>query len=206
MEVSLSKKTFSEAKAAFKPLNRSRMANTAPPARRESGAASDADPPKLASRGLRRRAGIGSKAKAGKKGRPKKLTDGQLKKRVWKEFSIFIRTRGANSDGMNECYTCGCVKPWRELQAGHFIPGRLNANLFSEIGTNPQCSTCNVLKSGNTVIYYQKMEAAHGRGVIDDLIRRNNSTHKWEPNELIDLLAKYKTHNSANPVVRCESP
>lgn len=76
--MSLRPSTFEEALKAHKPLKRSRMANsanTAPPARGEPGTASDADRPNPASRGLRRRTGIGSKAKAGKK-RAKKLTDG----------------------------------------------------------------------------------------------------------------------------------
>lgn len=132
----------------------------------------------------------------------KKLTDGQLKKRVWTQFSIFIRTRGADEDGFNNCVTCGARLHWKALQAGHFLRGRLNANLFSEIGTWPQCYGCNVGKQGEVVVYYRWMRAHHGEAVIDQLIQQNNKTHKWGPTELADLLAYYKLLNKTNPLLQ----
>lgn len=133
--------------------------------------------------------------------RAKKLTDGQMKKNVWKEFSIFIRTRGADSEGFNRCVTCVVKKHWKELQAGHFIRGRLNANLFEERATYPQCYSCNVGKQGEVVIYYKFMLEQHGQAVIDELILQNNTTKKWAPGELDGLLEKYKALNDANPLV-----
>lgn len=144
--------------------------------------------------------------KAVKKSRKKKrITTGQLKKKVWTEFSIFIRTRRANADGMTKCCTCPSVKHWKEMQAGHFLRGRLNANLFDERGTNEQCYACNVGRDGNVVEYYEWMLEHHGKEVIDELRRKNVVTHKWGPDELADLLAKYKGLNKANPLLQGDS-
>jgi hypothetical protein len=133
--------------------------------------------------------------------RPRKLTTGQLKKKVWTEFSIYIRTRGADHEGYNACVTCLNVLPWRELQAGHFIRGRLNANLFSERGCHPQCYGCNIHRQGHVVVYYRFMLKKYGEQVIDELIEQNNQTKKWAAGELAALYEKYRSLNQANPLV-----
>lgn len=180
--MSLNPATFEEAKEAFKPMRRTPMP-------RNRGITSSAVC-------KARKSPTGKKAK-----RVKKLTGGQLKKRAWKEFSIFIRTEGADSEGFNCCVTCGVRKHWKELQAGHFIRGRLNANLFAEQGCWPQCYSCNVGAQGNVVFYYKWMLSRFGQGVIDDLIAQNVRTRKWLPGELKALWDKYKELNKENPLV-----
>lgn len=135
------------------------------------------------------------------KRKKKKLSVGNLKKKVWTQFSIFIRTRGADLDGWNTCVTCGARKFWKDLQAGHFIAGRLNNNLFDEDGCHPQCSTCNVLRSGNTVRYYRWMVENYGEQTITALLYRNNQTRKWQAGELQELLDHYSRMNELNPLV-----
>lgn len=135
------------------------------------------------------------------KKKKKKITTSSLKKKVWIQFSIFIRTRGADSAGWNACVTCGVRKFWRDLQAGHFIRGRLNANLFEERGCWPQCYSCNVGAQGAVVFYYRFMLKEYGQGVIDELIAQNNKTHKWMGGELQELLDRYTALNAANPIV-----
>lgn len=125
-----------------------------------------------------------------------------LKNRAWVEFSIFIRTRHADAEGMVACCTCGVKKPWKKMQAGHFIAGRLNGNLFEERGCHAQCGVCNVIKAGNGPRYYQFMQAAYGQAVIDELLRQNNETRKWLPGELQSIAEKYRALNEANPLTK----
>ena len=138
-----------------------------------------------------------SLAPAKRKKKVRRLTDGQLKKRVWKEFSIFIRTEGADALGFNQCITCQTRLHWKQLQAGHFIRGRLNSNLFDERGCHPQCYSCNIHRQGNVVIYYKIMLKKYGQKVIDELLEQNNKTHKWQAGELQNLLDHYKTLNKS---------
>lgn len=198
--------SFEEALKAHKPMKRSRMSNSAPtasPARRDRKPATATDKPVPARRGLiTRKPMTRGKKVATKPKRKKKLTDGQLKKRVWKEFSIFIRTRGADSEGMNECITCNSGKVhWKLLQAGHFVRGRLNANLFDERGCNPQCYICNIHRQGNVIKYYKWMLVVYGQAVIDELEAQNNATKKWQGGELQGMLDHYKNLNKENGYV-----
>ena len=87
----------------------------------------------------------------------KKKTISSVKKRVWAVFSKFIRMRdclkttGCKDWGL--CITCGKRYHIKLLQAGHFISGRHNANLFLEKGTHAQCYNCNINLRGNTLEY-----------------------------------------------------
>jgi hypothetical protein len=143
--------------------------------------------------------GIARKGRGIKK-RAKKAKVSTLKNKAWTQFSIFIRTKGADELGFNKCVTCDVRKFWKELQAGHFIRGRLNANLFDERGVWPQCYSCNVGAQGNVVIYYKVMLERFGQEVIDELLLQNNQTRKWLPGELQAIFEKYKALNGANPI------
>jgi len=185
--MSLQPASFEEAKLKHKPMKRGTIARQAPLVSHK---------PVSLSRGKK----TAQKATKRKK-RPRKLSDGKLKKKVWTQFSIFIRTRGADEQGFNRCVTCLVKKHWKELQAGHFIRGRLNANLFDERGTQPQCYICNVHFQGNVVIYYGWMRAKFGQEVIDELIEQNNQTRKWQAGELQSLLEHYTALNAQNPLL-----
>ena len=73
-----------------------------------------------------------------------------------------LRTTGCTSWGL--CITCGKRYHIKLLQAGHFIPGRHNANLFSERGTHAQCYNCNINLKGNSLEYRRKIIELYGEG------------------------------------------
>jgi hypothetical protein len=188
--MSLNPESYEQAKLAFKPLKRSRMTRKASSALKTSPASN-----------LRRQSLSRKSVKKSK--RKKKLTTGQWKKKAWREFSVWVRANDATRDlGLERCVTCGTVKHWKELHAGHFIRGRLNANLFDERGCHPQCYGCNVGKQGEVVVYYKWMLARYGQEVIDDLLAQNNKTHKWLPGELQGIYEKYKALNDLNPLLK----
>lgn len=101
------------------------------------------------------------------------VTISKAKKECWKAFSIFIRTRDClkttGTPGMGVCVCCPESKPlpFKKLQAGHFIPGRHNGNLFSEKYVNAQAWKCNAPaflggKNGNALAYRRAMIKMYG--------------------------------------------
>lgn len=124
------------------------------------------------------------------KRKPKRDTLSKHKKLAWKNFSLYIRTRDAlrtTGDIANcLCVTCGKEYPRTGvgcIQAGHFIPGRTNAVLFSEEAVHGQCYQCNVHKYGNPAKYLAFMQKEYGQKVIDRLLIESETTikyHKWE--------------------------
>ena len=123
----------------------------------------------------------------------KKESVSKLKARVWVVFSKYIRTRdcllttGCTSWGL--CITCGKRYHFKLLQAGHFISGRHNANLFSERGTHAQCYNCNLNLKGNTLIYRRKIIELYGKGVDEDLEEIDKQIYKFTIPDLKELEA-----------------
>lgn len=128
---------------------------------------------------------IGSKRR-----RPKSLKK-QLQEKAWKLFSIFIRQRGMDWRGFNQCVTCGARKHWKELQAGHRYHGKLD---FDEININVQCARCNHWLSGNLGYYERYLVQKYGQAVADDLLLRANTHPGYTLEEMKEVIIKYKPY------------
>jgi len=119
----------------------------------------------------------------------------KLKKEVWDIFSKYIRLRdclrttGCPSFGL--CITCGKRYHFKLLQAGHFIPGRHNSNLFSKKGTHAQCYNCNINLRGNTLEYRRQIIRLYGEGYDEILEAEARQTKKFTAAELTELKEYY---------------
>lgn len=128
--------------------------------------------------------------------KPKKIKLSTAKKNAWDAFSIYIRTRdciattGCSSWGL--CITCGKRLHFKLLQAGHFVAGRHNVNLFSERGTHAQCYYCNVTLKGNTLEYRRKIIELYGDGTDVKLEEENKSNIKFTVPYLQTIEKQYK--------------
>jgi len=126
----------------------------------------------------------------------KKLTISKLKRYAWEEFSRYIRrkecleTTGTLHYGT--CVSCGQTKPYKSLDAGHFVPGRGGAILFDERGVHIQCVKCNRFMSGNWVPYEDWMREHYGKDVISELKINSKLPKKLERDELVEIRKKYK--------------
>ena len=137
------------------------------------------------------------------KGKRKKLPSiKSLRKRVWAQFSIFIRTRDADEFGIVTCCTCPARHHWGsgQIHAGHWIHGRLD---FDERNISPQCRNCNYFSNTKVnVAYAIYMVKKYGQSVMEELqLLSNTKSNKYNRDELNQLLAHYKTLNAANPLV-----
>ncbi len=122
----------------------------------------------------------------------KKPTLSKLKKQAWVLFSQYIRMRdclkttGCTSFGL--CITCGKRYHIKLLQAGHFISGRHNANLFSEKGTHAQCYNCNINLRGNTLEYRRKIIGMYGEGADVILESEAKQIKKYSAPDMVALI------------------
>lgn len=118
-----------------------------------------------------------------KRDKKKAVKISTVKKRVWDIFSRYIRLRdcmettGCTSFGL--CITCEKRNHFKLLQAGHFIPGRHNANLFSEKGVHAQCYNCNFNLRGNTLVYRRKIIEMYGPGYDEVLEEEDKQIVKF---------------------------
>lgn len=129
---------------------------------------------------------------------PKKkvITKSKAKKKAWKAFSEWVRKSNSGKnyfiDGTASCYTCGKLLEIKELQAGHGIPGRMNAVLFMEEVVKPQCRQCNIFKGGNLSIFTVKLIEEHGMKKYKELVERANTTVQYKVSDYLEIEEKYK--------------
>jgi len=131
--------------------------------------------------------------------KPKTLS--KAKKEAWKEFSIYIRTRDClkttSSLEQGACISCGKIFPFKKLQAGHFIPGRHNGNLFSERFVNSQCWQCNAPaflggKNGNALAYRKAMIKMYGENAEQEAEEEANKEVQYKVYQLEELKTEFK--------------
>ena len=65
-----------------------------------------------------------------------------LKAKLDKEFSLFIRLRDAMLNGYFKCISCGQIKPFEQADNGHYINRQHMSTRFDEMNCNAQCRHC----------------------------------------------------------------
>ena len=125
--------------------------------------------------------------KAGKT--KKKQSISSLKKKLWKEFSIYVRTRDKNI-----CYTCGRKGEGQGIHAGHFISKAAGglALYFNEENVRAQCYNCNINLSGNQWEYGQRL----GKETVDKLYKLKQEQWKWTVEDYMQKIQYYQGLNS----------
>lgn len=114
-----------------------------------------------------------------------------LKKKAWSRCSIYVRKRYANAYGYVKCYTCGIVKYWKDIQAGHGFSGRGNAILFEEDIIRPQCYGCNVCNAGKLHIFTYKLRKELGNKRFEELYKQQFGYKSFTQDELQEIIDKY---------------
>lgn len=104
--------------------------------------------------------------------------------RVWKLMSKYIRTKNADEFGMVECYTCGKMYHWKELQAGHYKHDRLD---FDERNLKPQCIRCNNYLSGRLDVYTENLIRDYGIDWWKQLVFDANNHKGYSLEEMLEI-------------------
>ena len=106
-------------------------------------------------------------------------------------FSQFIRLRGSNEEGYGECYTCGCIRHYKEVDCGHFITRAKLATRWMEENCQFQCKQCN-MNGGQQFVFGKRLDEEYGEGTADRILQESNKTKKWSVPELEELCRYYK--------------
>jgi len=128
-----------------------------------------------------------------KKTAKKKVTVSSLKKKLWVIFSQYIRQKNANAGGIGKCITCGVVKPWKELQASHYISRMYSSTLFDETNVAPACYACNVMMHGNLPSYVLFLDEKYGVEKKYELYKKSKEVKRFSTPELEQMIEDYKT-------------
>ena len=119
-----------------------------------------------------------------------------IKQKAWYAFGQFVRLRDClrttGTPDYGKCITCGETFPFKNLQAGHFIPGRHNSNLFSEKGVHAQCKSCNIWNHGRPLEYRRAIIELYGEGADEKLEQEAREIIRYSVEDLTNIAECYK--------------
>ncbi len=122
----------------------------------------------------------------------KDLSIKELDKRMWEVFSLYIRLRDCNEQGMVLCITCEKHRDWKGVDAGHGISRRHFCTKYDERNVMSQCKPCNNWGSGERAIYSRKVDAVHGSGTWDELELLSKGSCKKSKFYFLEKIPEYQ--------------
>ena len=109
-----------------------------------------------------------------------------------KYFSLFIRLRDADENGLAKCCTCGTMKPIKEMDCGHFIKRQHMATRFSEVNCATQCKRCNAFEQGRDIEFAEFIDKKYGGSALIQLKLASRTVKKFNGLEIAAIAAYYK--------------
>ncbi len=111
-------------------------------------------------------------------------------KKLWSIFSVYIRLRDSDKNGICCCFTCGYKGDWRRFDCGHGIGRQHKSTKFDERNNHAQCKRCNGFEGGQQAIYKEEVEKRYGKGTWETLVIKSRQVCKRGQAE-IDVMEKY---------------
>jgi len=116
-------------------------------------------------------------------------------------FSRWVRLSEADDNGYVACCTCGTVRHWKEVDAGHWISRGVMAVRWEEWNVWPQCKSCNMPERGGGMPFEYRdfLIAKYGTRRVNRLAERRHEIHQWTCEELEAKIVTYKAALKAIP-------
>lgn len=118
-----------------------------------------------------------------------------LKAKLDKEFSQYIRLRDCMPNGFFRCISCGQIKPFAQADCGHYINRQHMSTRFDEMNCNAQCRHCNRFDEGNIQGYRKGLVQKYGEQAVVLLEAKKNQHRKYSDFEYEALIKHYKELN-----------
>ena len=134
-----------------------------------------------------------------------------LKQKAWDWCSKYIRLRDAiefcnrrgidigqmvrPDDILGECCTCGAIKVWKYMDAGHWKGRGLgggSGTYFDERNINLQCKICNGFRGGMAKEHEEYIREKYGQVVVCELERKHYSRLDMQDIAMLAMEIFYK--------------
>lgn len=113
-----------------------------------------------------------------------------LRGMLWGVFSKYIKHRDKG-----KCISCGQIKTYEELNAGHYAPvGGTSVDLwFNEFNVNGECERCNAWDEFHLIPMRINLIEKWGRKIVVDIEEKKSRglSSKWEESKYVELIKYY---------------
>lgn len=120
---------------------------------------------------------------------------GKLVAELDKVFSLFIRARDMDDEGVSSCITCGKMMTLKTSQCGHFISRIHYATRWEEKNCAAQCYACNMHNQGRQYEFGLAIDEKYGVGTAQKLLIQSHNKFDKSRSILELLIKKYALHN-----------
>ena len=117
----------------------------------------------------------------------------KLKKELDKWFSLYIRLRDCNEEGLVQCFTSGRVYHYKNMHAGHFMSRKHLATRWCESNVQPQSPADNLFGQGEQYKFGLNLDAKYGEGTAEELQFKSRQTLKMTRVDYEDKIGYYKS-------------
>lgn len=117
----------------------------------------------------------------------------KIKKDLDKWFSLYIRLRNCDDNGMSVCFTCNKIDHYKKLQNGHFQSRRHNSTRWSIKNCQVQCVKCNMFNQGEQFKFSKNIDAKYGEGTAEMLEFEARQIMKFTRAEYQTFVTYYKS-------------
>lgn len=107
-------------------------------------------------------------------------------------FSLYIRMKYADSNGMVECFTSGKKYHYKQIQCGHFISRSNLGTRWLELNCRPQSEHDNCMLNGNLAAFEKKLNEEKP-GTVEYLRELSRQISKPTISELKSLIIEYRS-------------
>lgn len=115
-----------------------------------------------------------------------------LKDKLDRVFSQYIRLRDMMPGNVFRCISCGRIKPIGQADCGHYINRQHMATRFSEMNCNAQCRSCNRFDEGNMQGYRRNLVWKYGENRVLLLEAQKHEVRKYSDFEYEALIKHYQ--------------
>ena len=109
-----------------------------------------------------------------------------------KWFSAYIRLRDTNEHGQGRCITCQKMKPFEDLDCGHWQTRNNISTRFDPHNANAQCRNCNSFKGGESLMHGVQIGLKFSEMARDMVEVKSHSMMKLLPFEIAELSKEYR--------------
>jgi len=112
-----------------------------------------------------------------------------------KAIQLLSRIAAADDNGYSECWSCGTVEHYKDMDGGHFIPKGASSYWSLEVeNVHPQCKGCNGfgMKFGIAAQQYTvRMVDMYGQDYVDGMFATKSNIKKMYKSDYVELLAEF---------------
>ncbi len=105
----------------------------------------------------------------------------KLEKELWKWFSLAVRLRDVQPNGLCKCITCNSQIPYYGssiCHAGHFRSRNEKPVKYDWTNVHAQCASCNTFRNGEQYLYGVEIDKRYGEGHAEKLSILGKQTMK----------------------------